>query len=124
MNTNAARGKRIGLRYEGNTGHCVTDKRGRILLMMLLPLVLCLLATSAGAQEGSSVEDAKALLLAVRRKVMLTIQRLPRLLCTETIYRATFQPEANLAGVYKIEVGLCASLLCSSATGRPYPSER
>ena len=65
------------------------------------------------------MDDAKALLLAVRRKVMLTIQRLPRFLCTETIDRATFQPEANVNGLS------CDELAGAKRRKRsPYTSER
>ncbi len=66
--------------------------------MMWLPLLICLLAASAEAQDVSAAQDATALLLQVRKKVMLTIRRLPRFLCTETIDRSAFQPAADLSG--------------------------
>jgi len=61
-------------------------------------LLLCVFATSAAAQQDSSGDDAKALLLEVRRKLMLTVNRLPKYMCTETIDRSTFQPNANVTG--------------------------
>ena len=87
--------------------------------MMRLPVVLCLLATSAEAQGDSAAEDARTLLLEVRKKVMLTIGRLPRYLCTETIDRATFQPDGNPV------VRSCGELLgAKKLKRRPSTSDR
>jgi len=64
---------------------------------MWLP-VLCAFATSAAAQQNLARQDAKTLLLAVRKKVMLTVGRLPRYMCTETVDRSVFQPGINVSG--------------------------
>lgn len=61
-------------------------------------LLLCALATSVAAQQYPPGDDAKSLLLEVRKKVMLTINRLPKYMCTETIDRSTFKPEAKVLG--------------------------
>jgi len=53
------------------------------------------LATSATAQESGSRDDGK-LLAEVRKKVMLTLDRLPKYMCTETIDRSTFQPKKKV----------------------------
>jgi hypothetical protein len=62
----------------------------------LLPIYM--LATSVAGQQYPLGEHAKALLLEVRKKVMVTLSRLPRYMCTETVDRATFRPEANVGG--------------------------
>ena len=54
-------------------------------------LLFCILIQNAPAQNTPS-----ELLLAVRKKVLVTVNKLPKYLCTETIDRATFQPEAKL----------------------------
>ena len=59
-------------------------------------LLLCGLAGSLAAQQDSS-EDAKTLLLEVRKKLMLTLTSLPKYMCTETIDRAMFEPQVKLA---------------------------
>jgi hypothetical protein len=64
---------------------------------MWLLLLLLLFATPVQAQQDSARDDAKALLLEVRKKVMLTVNRLPKYLCTETIDRSTFQPKAKVS---------------------------
>jgi hypothetical protein len=58
--------------------------------------LLWVLATSLAAQQYPPGDDAKALLLEVRKKVMLTVNRLPKYMCTETIDRSTFKPEAKV----------------------------
>jgi len=63
--------------------------------MWLIPL-LCVFATSAASQQRSPQPDAKELLLEVRKKLNLTITRLPKYMCTETIDRSTFQTEAKI----------------------------
>jgi hypothetical protein len=60
--------------------------------------MLLLFGNTVGAQPSTSVEDARALLLDVRKKVVQTVQRLPKYLCTETVDRTTFRPDAPLAG--------------------------
>jgi hypothetical protein len=61
-------------------------------------LLLCAFATSVTAQQDSSRDDAKTLLLEVRKKVMLTVNRLPKYTCTETIDRSSFRPETKVVG--------------------------
>jgi hypothetical protein len=50
-------------------------------------------AASLLAQQGP--QDPKDLLLNVRRKIMDTVLRLPRYMCTQTIDRVQFQPNTN-----------------------------
>jgi hypothetical protein len=57
--------------------------------------LLWALATSVAAQESGSRDDGK-LLAEVRKKVMLTLDRLPKYMCTETIDRVTFQPKKKV----------------------------
>lgn len=59
-------------------------------------LLLCVFGTPVAAQQAPTGDDAKALLFAVRKKVMQTVNRLPKDMCTETIDRSTFLPEADL----------------------------
>jgi hypothetical protein len=54
-------------------------------------LLLCILIQNAPAQITPS-----ELLLAVRKQVLATVNKLPKYLCTETIDRTTFQPESKL----------------------------
>ena len=61
-------------------------------------LLMWVSATCLAAQEHPRADDAKALLLEVRKKVMLTVDRLPKYMCTETIDRSTFRPEAKVFG--------------------------
>jgi hypothetical protein len=61
---------------------------------MPLCLLLWAIANSVAAQQ-SSPDDAKVLLFEVRKNMMKTIDRLPKYLCTETVDRSTFQPEAE-----------------------------
>src|SRR5271169_5824070 len=58
-------------------------------------LLLSVFATSATAQQSSG-DDGRALLAEVRKKVMLTLDRLPKYMCTETIDRSTFQPRKKV----------------------------
>ena len=67
---------------------------------MRLLLLLSVFAASVVAQQDSPEGDAKALLLQVRKKLMLTVNRLPRYMCTETIDRSTFRPKAKVRGVF------------------------
>jgi len=60
--------------------------------------LLVVLAGSVGAQQDFAQDDPTALLLKVRSKVLQTVDRLPRYLCTETVDRATYQPEIDVAG--------------------------
>jgi hypothetical protein len=62
-------------------------------------VVLCLFATSAAAQKDSPGDDANPLLLEVRKKVMLTVNRLPKYMCMETVDRSTFRPKAKVKQV-------------------------
>ena len=64
---------------------------------MRLFLLLWIFAGSVAAQQDSPEADAAKLLLAVRKKVVETVKRLPKYLCTETVDRATYQPEIELA---------------------------
>jgi hypothetical protein len=61
-------------------------------------LLLWISAACLAAQEHPRGNDAKALLLQVRKKVMLTVDRLPKYMCTETIDRSAFRPEARVSG--------------------------
>ena len=56
-------------------------------------LLLGSFAASLLAQPGS--QDPKDLLLTVRRKIMDTVLRLPRYMCTQTIDRVQYQPSNN-----------------------------
>ncbi len=56
-------------------------------------LVVFLLAACLEGAQSPGVEDGRAMLLAVRQKVMQTVYRLPRYLCTETVDRSTLQPD-------------------------------
>ena len=62
-----------------------------MLATMRFLLLVCLLTSPIAAQQDSTSDDPKALLLQVRKKVMLTVDRLPRYLCTETIDRSTLR---------------------------------
>jgi hypothetical protein len=53
--------------------------------------------------------------------VMLTVNRLPRYMCTETIDRSTFRPEANIAGRSCDDL---ASRGKKTRRVRPYASDR
>jgi hypothetical protein len=55
-------------------------------------------AVCSAAQERLNISDARALLLEVRRKVVLTVNRLPKYMCTETVDRSTFRPEVKVRG--------------------------
>lgn len=57
--------------------------------------LLCIFASLVEAQQYPPHDDPKVLLFEVRKKVLQTVQRLPKYLCTETIDRSTFQPEAT-----------------------------
>jgi hypothetical protein len=59
-------------------------------------LLLCISNAPVAAQRDSTRDEAKALLFEVRKKVMQTVNRLPKYMCTETIDRSTFLPQANL----------------------------
>lgn len=63
---------------------------------MWLLVLFCVLVASAEARQDAPRRDAKALLLEIRKKVMITLGQLPRYLCTETIDRSTFQPELSI----------------------------
>ena len=52
---------------------------GGMLPNMWLLLLLCVFAPSVAAQQDSARDDAKALILEVRKKVMLTVDRLPNI---------------------------------------------
>ncbi len=55
-----------------------------------------MLAACLAAAGSPGIEDGRALLLAVREKVMQTVYRLPKYLCTETVDRSTLQPDTTL----------------------------
>ncbi len=65
---------------------------------MLLFVSLGAILSMAAASQSSLTDDPKAILLQTRKKVMLTIDRLPRYMCTETIDRSTFLPREEVAG--------------------------
>ena len=50
----------------------------------------------AAAQQDSSSDDVRALLLQVRKTVLQTVQQLPRYLCTETIDRSVLRPKESV----------------------------
>lgn len=60
-------------------------------------MLLCVLAGSAAAQPEPSQADPQTLFREVRRKLMLTIKRLPRYMCTQTTERSMFKPKSNIA---------------------------
>src|SRR5579863_10072228 len=62
---------------------------------MLFLLLLCVFVTSAAAQARLPENAAQALLLEARKKVELTLNRIPKYMCTETVDRSTFQPKPN-----------------------------
>jgi hypothetical protein len=64
--------------------------------MWFLLLLLCAFATCVAAQQDFPADDANALLLHVRKNVTLTLERLPKYLCTETIDRSFFEAEADV----------------------------
>jgi hypothetical protein len=59
-------------------------------------VLLGLLVTSVTAQQSSAGGDGKELLAEVRKKVLLTLDRLPKYMCTETIDRSTFHPKKKV----------------------------
>ncbi len=59
-------------------------------------LAMLLTAPCLMAQQDFAQDSGRALLLQVRKKVMATVDRLPRYLCTETVDRATLAPESTL----------------------------
>jgi hypothetical protein len=89
-NWNCCRNKRDGVR-------CRAQKRprpgGSILPSVRLLALLCLFAGLFGVRQGSAQDDAAKLLLDVRKKVVETVNRLPKYLCTETVDRSNFRPE-------------------------------
>ena len=64
--------------------------------LIRFPVVLLAFAGLAAAQQDSSSDDVRAVLLGVRRTVLQTIERLPRYLCTETIDRSVMRPKDSL----------------------------
>lgn len=54
-------------------------------------------AVNALGGQSSQVDNPKRLLLEVRRTVMLTIERLPKYMCMETVDRTTFRPQEEIA---------------------------
>ncbi len=56
-------------------------------------LLFCVFITSVQANQDP--RQADQILLEVRKNVTLTLERLPRYLCTETIERSTFRPKVN-----------------------------
>src|ERR1700693_4097363 len=50
------------------------------------------------AAQTSEADDPKAFLLEVRKKVMLTLNRLPKYMCTETIERSMLKPAGTVPG--------------------------
>jgi hypothetical protein len=61
-------------------------------------LFFCSVAASVLAQPNQAQQDPKDLLLSVRRKVMETVRRLPRYMCTETIDRTQYEPDIARQG--------------------------
>jgi hypothetical protein len=59
-------------------------------------VLLWVFVTSVTAQQSAPGDDGKGLLAEVRKKVMLTLDRLPKYMCTETIDRSTFQPKKKV----------------------------
>ena len=58
-------------------------------------VLFCVLAESVQAAQNAAAYDAKELLLNVRKKVMETVDRLPKYLCTETVDRSVFCQKEN-----------------------------
>ncbi len=65
---------------------------------MRVAALLCLFGFSVAAQGTPARDDAKGLLLEVRKKVLQTVVRLPRYMCTETVDRSMFEPEQEVRG--------------------------
>ncbi len=53
---------------------------------------------SIQALRAQAADDPKELLLEVRKKVMLTIDRLPKYMCTETVDRSMLRAAGTMAG--------------------------
>jgi hypothetical protein len=64
---------------------------------MQWPRLLAILAVWDQSAQ-TATEDPKALLLEVRNKVMLTLSRLPKYLCTETVNRSMLRPVEPFTG--------------------------
>jgi hypothetical protein len=68
-------------------------------MISTMPVLLLLLAFAGPLRTQQNVaDDAKAILLNARQKIIKAIGRLPKYLCTETVERYTFQPEITLEG--------------------------
>jgi hypothetical protein len=95
------RGGGGAIREQSRNGSPVTRARRALVLKCnygfvgIRVLLLCVFMTSVEANQELRQEDARNILLEVRKKVTLTLERLPRYLCTETIDRSTFRAEAN-----------------------------
>jgi hypothetical protein len=64
-----------------------------------MPFLLLFLAFAGPLEtHQNSADDVKVILLNARKKVIKTIESLPKYLCTETVDRYTFQPEITLEG--------------------------
>jgi hypothetical protein len=64
-----------------------------------MPFLLLLLAFAGPLEtQQNSADDVKVILLNARKKIIKTIESLPKYLCTETVDRYTFQPEITLEG--------------------------
>ena len=61
-------------------------------------VLICALASPTPAQQPSPQDDPRTLLMAVRDKLLSTIDRLPKYMCTETVDRSTFDPKEEFAG--------------------------
>ncbi|MGD0362844.1 MAG: hypothetical protein ABSC93_18355 [Bryobacteraceae bacterium] len=60
-------------------------------------LLFYISAAPIAAQQDASGDDAKALLFEVRNKVVQTVNRLPKYMCTETTDRITLVPERKVS---------------------------
>lgn len=66
-------------------------------LAMRYLLLFSISAARISAQQDASEDDAKAVLFEVRNKVMQTVNRLPKYMCTETTDRVTLVPERKVS---------------------------
>ena len=80
-------------------------------------LLLCSVAACGFAQPNQAQQDPKDLLLSVRRRVMETVRRLPRYMCTETIDRSQYEPDVVRQGSACDQPSLQRKLHMAELTG-------
>jgi hypothetical protein len=79
----------------------LTQRLWRILILMRWLTLIAISAISAislRAAQTSSEDDPKALLLEVRKNLLLTVHSLPNYMCTETVDRSMWEPLGPFSG--------------------------